>query len=43
VEKIKVSLKSGKNNGYLREDLCTFMIILLSVLLRIRRTQFFLE
>jgi hypothetical protein len=27
VEKIQVALKSGKNNGPLPEDLCTFMII----------------
>jgi len=35
VEKIKVSFKSDKNNGYLHEDVCTF-IISHSALLRTR-------
>jgi len=34
VEKIQVSLKSDKNNGTVHEDRCTFLIISLSVLLR---------
>ena len=36
VEKLKVSSKSNKNNGYLHGDLCTFMIISLSVVLRMK-------
>ena len=35
VEKIRLSLKSDKNNGYFYEDLCTFMISV-SILLRKR-------
>ena len=30
VQKIRVSLKSGKNKGTLHEDQCTYMIISLS-------------
>jgi hypothetical protein len=36
VEKIQVSLKSGNNNGTLHKDLCTFMVISRSILLRTR-------
>jgi len=31
VEKIEVSLKSGKHNSTLHEDLCTFMIYLTEI------------
>jgi len=36
VEKIQVSLKSDKNNGYFSEDLFTFLTISRSLLFRIR-------
>jgi hypothetical protein len=36
VEKIQVSLKSDNNNGTLHEDLCTFMIVSRSILLRMK-------
>jgi hypothetical protein len=39
VGETQVLLKSDKNNGYLHEDLCTFMIISRSVLLRIRNVS----
>jgi len=40
VEKIRVLLKSGKNNRYfIHEDICTFMIICYSVLLRMRNVS----
>jgi len=34
VDKIKFFLKSEKNNGYLSEAQCTFLIILRSIILR---------
>ena len=39
VEKIKLLLKSDKNNGTLHEDLCTFLILSRSVLLRMRNVS----
>jgi hypothetical protein len=36
VEKIEISLKSDKNNGYFHEDLGTFMTIFSSFFLRMR-------
>jgi hypothetical protein len=39
VEKIKVALKSDKNNGTLHEDLCTFMTISRWILLRMRNVS----
>jgi hypothetical protein len=39
VDKIKFSLKSDRNNGTLHEDLCAFMIISRSVLLRMRNVS----
>ena len=34
IDKIQFFLKSDKNNGYLSEDQCTFLIVLRSVILR---------
>jgi len=39
VYKVKVSVKSGKNNGYLDKDLRNFMIISQSVLLRMQNVS----
>ena len=39
VQKIQVSLKSDKNNGYLHEDQYTFLIISCSFLLRMRNVS----
>jgi hypothetical protein len=39
VEKIQVSLKSDKNNGYLLENLCTFSIIPRFILLKMRNVS----
>jgi hypothetical protein len=39
VEQIQVSLKSDNNNGTLHKDLCTFMIISRSILLRMRNVS----
>jgi len=36
VVKIQLFLKSDKNNGYLSEDQCTFLIIFCSLILRMR-------
>jgi len=36
VEKVQVSLKHDKNNGYSNEDLCTFLIISRSIIRRMR-------
>jgi hypothetical protein len=36
VDKIEVSLKSGKNSGYWHEDIHSFIITSRSVLLRMR-------
>jgi hypothetical protein len=39
VEKIPVSLKSDKNNGYLCQGLCAFVFMSVSVLLRMRNVS----
>jgi hypothetical protein len=39
VYKVKVPVKSGKNNGYLDEDLGNFVIISQSVLLRMQNVS----
>jgi hypothetical protein len=39
VEKRKISLKSDKNDGYLHEDLCTFMIMSRSIGYRMRNVS----
>jgi hypothetical protein len=39
VEKVQVSLKSDNNNGTLRKDLCTFMVISRWILIRMRNVS----